>query len=146
MRSGVITVLCDTLFGRKNSFIKAKRYNSCVLLFIILDLTRAYSMCGEELICTYNPKQNEPCANCTLLCFDYCLCEVRNFTPAPGAPLSQAFGLILVLLDQDYPSSLRARNYNINFGIFSSERKSIFIHYLNNNQIKQIIVFCIFKF
>ena len=41
----------------------------------------------------------------------------RSFAPAPGAPVSQASGFLLVLLDQDYqantPPPMCARTYNI---------------------------------
>ena len=46
--------------------------------------------------------------------FDYRLREGSSFAAAPGAPVSQAFGCLLVLLDQDYPSQPPfPRNYII---------------------------------
>ena len=40
---------------------------------------------------------------CASLRFNFRLHENRSFAPAPGAPVSQAFGVLLVLLDQDCP-------------------------------------------
>ena len=44
-----------------------------------------------------------PSASCASLRFDNRLRGPRTFATAPGAPVSQASGLLLVLLDQDYP-------------------------------------------
>ena len=41
--------------------------------------------------------------------------SLTRFAPVPGAPVSQASGLLLVLLDQDYQANppMCARTYNI---------------------------------
>ena len=52
---------------------------------------------------------------CASLRFEFCLRGVRSFAPAPGEPVSQASGLLLLLLDQDYQANTHtmcARTYN----------------------------------
>ena len=76
-----------------------------------------FSYLATHTLCAmYTARRGGEGRNSLTRCARFRLCGPRSFAPAPGAPVSQASGLLLVLLDQDYQANtppMCARTYNI---------------------------------